>query len=695
MESRCIYAPLFTGSMIFFVDYHNIYGVEQMSITASGFEYSEWRIALPVDAAGKTTGNAAQIDKLAGYGGSEYFRPSDTALVFRAAVDGATTSGSKYARSELRELTNGNSAAWNLKQGGTMTATLSVDSVPTYFNGTPGRLVIGQIHGKENELVRLYWDNGTVYFVNDLAGPSNKELKFQLLSPNNETPSIDLGEAFSYKINAVGNTLEVVVYADGQTYSSTTQINAIWQSDSLYFKAGVYLGVNETQGTGVGQTSFFGLDIAHTQGDGLGGLGAPSGPGGPDGSGGPGDPDTPVETGNVLMGTAGDDQFDVTASTDIIREAANGGIDTATAHVDYTLGDNVENLILADGATTGTGNGLANDITGTDGNNSLYGMAGNDRLYGLAGNDVLDGGTGADVLTGGEGNDSYYVDNVGDSVVETSYLHGTDTVYSSVHFTLSDFVENATAQGTANINLTGNSKANVLTGNAGNNILDGGASTDTMIGGAGDDTYYVSTSKDVVVEAAKGGNDLVISSSGYTLADNVERLLLAGTTSSGTGNSLDNEITGNASANKLSGMAGNDKIHGLNGDDKIDGGDGNDWLFGGAGVDQLTGGSGKDYFVFNTLTTSADKDRVVDFKAVDDTFAFDNAVFTGLGADGQINSDLFVVGKAALDANDRLIYGSKSGVLSYDADGSGSGAAVQIATLSSGLHLTSSDFLII
>lgn len=107
------------------------------------------------------------------------------------------------------------------------------------------------------------------------------------------------------------------------------------------------------------------------------------------------------------------------------------------------------------------------------------------------------------------------------------------------------------------------------------------------------------------------------------------------------------------------------------------------------------GGSGKDYFVFNTLTTSADKDRVVDFKAVDDTFAFDNAVFTGLGADGQINSDLFVVGKAALDANDRLIYDSKSGVLSYDADGSGSGAAVQIATLSSGLHLTSSDFLII
>lgn len=642
-----------------------------MNIKGSGFDFSEWRLALPVDSSGKTTGLSAQIDNLKAYLGSEYFRTANNTLTFSAAVDGATTSSSKYARSELRELSDGRSAAWNLKQGGTMTATLSVDSAPVYFNGTTGKLVVGQIHGKNDELVRLYWDNGSVYFVNDKAGPSNKELKFQLLSAEGETPSVSLGETFSYKINAIGNTLEVIVYADGKTYSSTTTINSVWQSDSLYFKAGVYLGVNETQGMGVGQTSFYGLDFAHTQGEGLGGLA------------------------NVQTGTSGDDVFDVLAASDIVSETAQGGIDTIVAHVDYTLGDHVEHLTLADAAVTGTGNALANDITGTDNANRLYGMAGDDRLYGLAGNDVLDGGTGADVLVGGDGDDSYYVDNLGDQVVETRFQGGIDTVYSTVDFTLDSYVENATAIGSSNVNLTGNTKGNVLTGNAGNNILDGGASADTMIGGAGDDTYYVSTRTDVVIEDANGGNDLVIANGGYVLDDNVERLLLAGTSGSGTGNALDNEITGNASANNLSGMAGDDHIFGLGGNDKIFGGDGDDWLHGGTGVNQLTGGGGRDYFVFDTLTASADKDRVMDFTVADDTIVFDNAVFLGLGQDGQLNSDFFTVGKTALDANDRLIYNDANGVLSYDADGSGIGAAVHIATLTSGLNLSSSDFLII
>lgn len=642
-----------------------------MRMKASGFNFSEWTLALPVDSAGNTAGYAAQIKNLSAYQGSEFFQAHDDLLKFRAMVDGSTTSGSKYARSELREVNDGKLAAWNLRQGGTMTATLSVDEAPTYFNGTPGKIVIGQIHGKDEELVRLYWDNGTVYFKNDRAGPGNKELAFNLRADDGTMPLIGKGEIFSYKIDAVGNTLQVTVYADGKVYDSTTTINQVWQSDTLYFKAGVYLGVNETQGTGVGEASFYSLDFGHTRGEGLGGLG------------------------DVKTGTGGDDIFDITSASTVIVEAANGGIDSVTAHIDYSLGENVENLTLADAGSRGTGNGLANTLTGHDGANWLYGMSGNDQLAGLGGDDLLDGGAGADVMTGGDGNDSYYVDNVGDAVIETRSAGGNDTVFTSINFTLDRFFENATALGTANIDLTGNSAGNVLTGNAGNNRLDGGGSADTMIGGAGDDTYYVSTSQDVVVETTKGGNDLVISSAGYVLADNVERLLLAGTTSSGTGNALDNGITGNASANKLAGMAGNDHIFGLGGNDKIDGGEGNDWLFGGSGADQLTGGSGQDYFVFNTLTSSADKDRIVDFKAVDDTLVLDNAVFSGLGADGQLNSDLFVVGKMAMDANDRVIYDSKSGVLSYDADGSGSGAAVQIATLSSGLNLTAYDFLII
>lgn len=648
-----------------------------MGMKTSGFDFSEWTLALPVDNDGKKVGTAAQIKNLSAYQGSEFFRATDDTLTFRAMVDGSTTSGTKYARSELREINDGKLAAWNLKQGGTMTATLSVDDAPTYFDGTTGKLVIGQIHGKNDELVRLYWDNGAVYFKNDLAGPSNKEMKFDLRADDGTMASIGKGEVFSYKIDAVGNSLQVSVYADDKVYSSTTTINSIWQSDTLYFKAGVYLGVNETQGTGVGQASFYALDFGHTRGEGLGGLGSPA----------------PAE--DVQLGTSGDDLFDITSASTRIAEAVHGGTDSVVAHVDYVLGNNVENLTLADAGARGTGNALSNILTGHDGANWLYGMGGNDQLLGLGGDDVLDGGAGADTMTGGNGNDSYYVDDAGDAVIETSPSGGTDTVISTIDYALGKYVENVTASGTGYIKLTGNSSANVLTGNSGNNILDGGASTDTMIGGGGNDTYYVSTRTDVVVEEASGGNDLVISSAGYVLADNVERLQLAGSTASGTGNALDNEITGNESLNKLAGMAGSDTLYGLGGNDKLDGGDGSDWLYGGAGADQLTGGSGQDYFVFNTVALSGDKDKITDFKVNDDTLVFDNAVFSALGADGHLNAGYFAVGKAAMTADQHLLYNSSTGVLSYDADGSGSGAAVQVATLSSGLNLTAHDFLII
>jgi Ca2+-binding RTX toxin-like protein len=144
-----------------------------------------------------------------------------------------------------------------------MKATLEVDQAPIKFGGVAGRVVVGQIHGVDNELVRLYWENGKMYFVNGFAGTNNVPTTFYLTNANGEQPNVSLNERFSYTFNAKRSDLEVVVHADGQTYKSLTRINSIWNTDSFYFKAGTYLGVNETQGTGWGQTSFYELSFNH------------------------------------------------------------------------------------------------------------------------------------------------------------------------------------------------------------------------------------------------------------------------------------------------------------------------------------------------------------------------------------------------------------------------------------------------
>ncbi|WP_425504959.1 DUF4214 domain-containing protein [Rhizobium indicum] len=263
---------------------------------------------------------------------------------------------------------------------------------------------------------------------------------------------------------------------------------------------------------------------------------------------------------DTMIGGAGDDTYVVDNAGDVVTENAGEGNDTVkTALASYTLGANVENLVYTGTAAfTGTGNELANAITGG------------------AGADTLDGGAGADTLTGGAGNDTYVVDNAGDVVVEAAGA-GTDTIKTTLNsYSLASLanVENLTFTGTGDFIGSGNAAVNVITGAAGNDILDGGAGADTMVGGAGNDIYIVDNTGDVVTEAASAGTDTIETSLAiYSLAAlaNVENLTYTGTTAF-TG-------TGNASANVITGGAGNDTLDG------------------GAGADTLIGGTGDDIYV--------------------------------------------------------------------------------------------------
>jgi hypothetical protein len=129
-------------------------------------------------------------------------------------------------------------------------------------------------------------------------------------------------------------------------------------------------------------------------------------------------------------------------------------------------------------------------------------------------------------------------------------------------------------------------------------------------------------------------------------------------------------------------------------DNTIYGTSGNNMLYGKTGNDTLTGGAGKDAFVFDTQPGSTNRDTVTDFNVYDDTIVLENAVFTALSA-GALPSNAFHVGSGAHDGDDRLVYDSGTGALSYDADGGGSTTSVRIATLSTGLKMTAANFYII
>ncbi len=147
-------------------------------------------------------------------------------------------------------------------------------------------------------------------------------------------------------------------------------------------------------------------------------------------------------------------------------------------------------------------------------------------------------------------------------------------------------------------------------------------------------------------------------------------------------------------------------LDGTKGKDVLSGGIGRDRISGGLGNDILSGGAGADIFVFNARLGTAATDRkvnfdtIADFDVKDDVIWLDNAIFKKLGqgtelSPGRLNKGFFTIGSKAKDKNDYLVYDKKTGILSYDADGSGKGQAIEFAKLGKNLKMTEASFLIV
>jgi Ca2+-binding RTX toxin-like protein len=282
-------------------------------------------------------------------------------------------------------------------------------------------------------------------------------------------------------------------------------------------------------------------------------------------------------------------------------------------------------------------------------------------------------------LIGGHGNDTYFVDSFFDVVIESGG-QGIDTVYASSNYALPagadiEILRTISDDGTAPLRLTGNSSGNQIIGNNGDNVLDGGGGNDQLIGRGGNDFYIVDSNTDTIAEAGGQGIDTVLARASYTLTEgaDVERI---GAFDDIATRAID--LTGNSSGNQIVGNAENNVLNG------------------GGGRDQLIGFAGQDSFLFDTaLDATFNVDTIVDFNVADDTILLDQDIFSSSLGLGNISAGELVIGPAALDANDRIIYDSATGALSYDSDGVGATAAIQFATLSTGLGLTYLDFVVV
>ena len=284
---------------------------------------------------------------------------------------------------------------------------------------------------------------------------------------------------------------------------------------------------------------------------------------------------------------------------------------------------------------------------------------------------MLDGGRGADYMAGSSGNDTYVVDNAGDSISEYPnselFDEGYDTVLSSISYVLPEAVEELRLTGSAALNGTGNAESNQIYGNAGANILDGGSGgVNWLYGGRGNDTYIIRSFDDHAREHAGEGIDTIKSYRSYWLIDAMENLTLLGSDNLiGVGNYEKNTIIGNDGGNYVDGLGG---------------------------ADILTGGQGGDRFAFSTALGNGNVDRITDFTVGEDKLLLANSLFGLAAGTASLSADQFTSGSKATSTDHRIVYNSASGMLLYDADGTGTAAAVAFAVLGRNLSLSASSF---
>lgn len=211
-------------------------------------DLTDWKLTLPVETDHAGSPDEIRQPELATFSLAPYFVPNGegTAVVFRAHAGGATTDGSGYPRSELREMTGmgADEASWSTTSG---THVMTIRQAITALPPVKPHVVAGQIHDAADDVVMIRLEDRHLFVEGGGADLGTLD------------PDYELGTIFTTRIEASGGFIRV--HHDG-----ALRVEIERRGDGMYFKAGCYTQSNESRGDApeaYGEVVIYALEVSH------------------------------------------------------------------------------------------------------------------------------------------------------------------------------------------------------------------------------------------------------------------------------------------------------------------------------------------------------------------------------------------------------------------------------------------------
>lgn len=215
---------------------------------AAFLDLRDWKITLPIDTSHSGSPDEILQPELATYVLEPYFHlnAEKNAVVFRAPVEGATTSSSGYPRSELREMADGGTkqASWSTTSG---THTLVLRQAITHLPAVKRHVVAGQVHDASDDVIMIRLEGANLFVEGGGADLGTLD------------PAYTLGTVFTVKVVASGGHIKVY-------YNDVLKVDVARAATGCYFKAGAYTQSNLAKGDApgaYGEVVLYDLKMSH------------------------------------------------------------------------------------------------------------------------------------------------------------------------------------------------------------------------------------------------------------------------------------------------------------------------------------------------------------------------------------------------------------------------------------------------